>query len=229
MRDPARITQKFEKIMKVHFHGQINKLIVCHGTVEMRGIYDSQIADYDQYMNLNMRSTTHLVSLCVPFMKQSGRASITILTSQQGQSPDPSSTISCTAHAMVHMLIKCVALEVGYFGIRVNGVAAGVTNTNARTKPVYPLQIDEPKITDERNKQILIEAANQAPLGAIPEPKEVANALLFLASNDSSYTSGEILTVDAGSSLAQQGFEQFLQERIKDFELDDAEDEQAVV
>jgi len=130
---------------------------------------------------------------------------------------------------MVHMLIKCVALEVGYFGIRVNGVAAGVTNTNARTKPVYPLQIDEPKITDERNKQILIEAANQAPLGAIPEPKEVANALLFLASNDSSYTSGEILTVDAGSSLAQQGFEQFLQERIKDFELDDAEDEQAVV
>ena len=134
MCDPARITQKFEKIMKQHFDGKLDKLIVCHGSVEEKGIYDSDISDYDQYMNLNMRSYTHMVSLAVPFMKQVQNASITILTSTQGFAPEPTATISCTAHAMVHMLIKAVALQVAYFKIRINGVASGIINSNARVK-----------------------------------------------------------------------------------------------
>ena len=84
-------------------------------------------------MLVNVRSMMHMVSLSVPFLKktaaQKGGASITILTSAQGNKPDPKSPVMSTAAAMVQMLIKVTALETAFFGVRVNGVATGVINT----------------------------------------------------------------------------------------------------
>lgn len=57
-----------------------------------------------------------------------------MLTSSQGLVPDPMSTVMSISSAMVQQLIKCAALEGAYHGVRVNGVAAGITNTKARMK-----------------------------------------------------------------------------------------------
>jgi len=50
--------------------------------------------------------------------------------------PDPKSPLSSMSHGMLQMMVKCVALEVAYMGIRVNAVAAGVTESSTRTKEV---------------------------------------------------------------------------------------------
>ena len=80
-------------------------------------------------------------------------------------------------------------------------------------------------VDKKANEEYLRRCANLAPLGTINTPKEIANCLLFLASNDSSFTSGEIMVVDSGSSLAKQGFQGFLKERLADFEAEYEEQE----
>ena len=73
-----------------------------------------------------------MMSLAFPFLKTIKKSSITLLTSSAGIVPDPRATVMSIGSAMVKQLIECSALEGAYHGIRVNGVAAGVTNTRAR-------------------------------------------------------------------------------------------------
>jgi NAD(P)-dependent dehydrogenase (short-subunit alcohol dehydrogenase family) len=73
------------------------------------------------------------MSLAVPFLKLT-KGSITVLSSSAGETPQPGSVIFSTSMSMLNMLVKCTALETSFFGIRVNAVAPGVTQTGARTK-----------------------------------------------------------------------------------------------
>ena len=112
--------------------GELDHVILCHGVIVEKGVITCTIPQYDQTMLVNVRSMMHLVSLSIPFLKQTskqkGGASITVLTSAQGNKPDPKSPVMSTAAAMVQMLIKVTALENAFFNVRVNGVATGVIN-----------------------------------------------------------------------------------------------------
>lgn len=91
------------------------------------------------------------------------------------------------------MLVKCAALETSFNGIRVNAVAPGVTNTLARTKK------ESLALSESQNKAYLTEASQDVPLlNQINSPKDVAYSILWLASRDASFVTGEILTVDGG-------------------------------
>ena len=112
-------------------------------------------------MLVNVRSVMHLVSLAIPFLKVQPKSSITILTSAQGSKPDPKAPVMSIASAMVQQLIKCAALETAYHGVRVNGVAAGVINSDARTNSQDLIGM---KLNAEENKSYLEEAARDIPL-----------------------------------------------------------------
>lgn len=94
----------------------------------------TNILEWDSMMNLNVRTHFQLISLAVPFLKKRPGSNIVVLSSTAGTVPMPGSCIYSTSMAMLNMLIQCTALETAFFGIRVNGVAAGVTNTEARKK-----------------------------------------------------------------------------------------------
>ncbi len=95
--------------------------------------------------------------------------------------------------AMVNMLVESTALETSFFGIRVNAVAPGVTNTQARMKK------ESIGLTEAQNRAYLIEAGMDVPLqNQINNPSEVAKCMLWLASSDASFVTGEIMTIDGG-------------------------------
>ena len=96
---------------------------------------------------------------------------------------------------MVNSLIKNAALELASFGVRVNGVAPGVTNTKLRID-----KLEEPK---ERNNQIFLQNAGMNNLLSknVLEPGDIVDAILFLASDDAKFVTGEIIKVDNGYSL----------------------------
>ena len=120
-------------------------------------------------------------------------------------------TVMSIASAMVQQLVKCSALEGAYHGIRVNGVACGVTNTNTRTKQDSMAM----KLTVDENKKYLQLAAQDVPLmGRLTEPKEVAMSLLFLASEDSSFTTGEICRWPESDHRPLRRLRSLLEERI---------------
>lgn len=107
--------------------------------------------------------------------------------------------------AMVNMLIETTALEVAFFGIRVNGVAPGVTNTQARMKK------DSIGLTEAQNRTFLLEAGIDVPLqNQLNQPSEVAKSILWLSSSDASFITGEILTIDGGQSLTSNDYPDYL-------------------
>lgn len=192
--------------MKHHFKGVLDCVILCHGVVVEKGVITCTIPGFDQTMLVNVRSMMHLLSLTSPFLKLRPKSSITVLTSQQGQQPDPNSSVMSMASAMVHQLIKCAALETAYFGVRVNGVAAGVINSKARTRTeLMAMQLNE-----QENEVYLRDKASDVPLlGQLNQPKEVAECMLYLASDDASFVTGEIMTVDGGQSLTTDNYDDY--------------------
>jgi NAD(P)-dependent dehydrogenase (short-subunit alcohol dehydrogenase family) len=119
------------------FEGTLHHVIMCHGVIIEKDAFNCTLFDFDDTMLVNVRSIMHLTSLSVPYLKHCNpiyeRPSITILTSHQGSFPDPESPLMSISASMVQMMIKNVAIETASFGIRINGVAPGVTKTAART------------------------------------------------------------------------------------------------
>jgi NAD(P)-dependent dehydrogenase (short-subunit alcohol dehydrogenase family) len=153
-------------------------------------ILETNILEWDKTMNLNVRATFHLISLAIPFLKYSPNpSSITVLSGAAGVTPVAGSILFSTSMAMVNMIVKNTALEVGHLGIRVNAAAPGVTNTAAREKkdtnffnmvPESLRQQDRPdRIREEvhrMNERYLNQAQSHVPLvsGQEIEPKDVA-------------------------------------------------------
>ena len=162
--------------------------------------------EWDQMMNLNVRPSFQLISLAIPFLKIT-KGSITVLSSNAGETPVPGSIIFSTSMSMLNMLVKTTAIETAFHGIRVNSVASGVTNTHTRQKK------ESLGLTDQQNKTFLAEASQDVPLqNSINQPKDVARAILWLASEDASFVTGEILTVDGGQSLTTNNYSDYLKE-----------------
>jgi NAD(P)-dependent dehydrogenase (short-subunit alcohol dehydrogenase family) len=96
-------------------------------------LIETNLMQWDKIMNINLRASFHLISITVPFMRFSNKSpSITVLSGSCGETPRPGAAIFSVSMAMLNMLVKNTALEVGHLGIRVNAVAPGITETKAR-------------------------------------------------------------------------------------------------
>ena len=94
--------------------------------------------------------------------------------------------------AAVWTFIRSAAMDFARHGIRVNGVAPGVVDT-----PIAALVVHNPELAPEYLKTI--------PLGRFGQPVDIANAVLFLASDDASYITGQTLVIDGGQTLGIPG------------------------
>jgi 3-oxoacyl-[acyl-carrier protein] reductase len=111
------------------------------------------------------------------------RGSIVTLTSVAGLRPSPGQTAYAASKGGIHALVKTLAVEVGKYGIRVNALAPGLIDAGM-VKATSP----------ERLKQTLA----HVPLGRLGEAREVARTATFLLSDDASFITGHILSVDGG-------------------------------
>lgn len=156
LKEPYQIEKKFREAITM-LQGHVDCLMLCHGTINNESIFEANMLTWDSTMNLNVRASFQLVSLAIPFLKLS-KGCITVLSSNAGKTPQPGSIVYSTSMAMVNMLIETTALETSFFGIRVNGVAPGVTNTQARMKK------DSLGLTEAQNRTFLLEAGIDVPL-----------------------------------------------------------------
>ena len=111
--------------------GKLDMLFICHGCFENREIIETNFKNYDGIVNVNTRSVLGLMSLATPFLKYT-QGNIVVISSLESYIPVKGSFLNTLTKSMVNSIIKNSALELASFGIRVNGVAPGVTNTNFR-------------------------------------------------------------------------------------------------
>ena len=109
------------------------------------------------------------------------------------------SVMNSTHFAMLNMMVKCVALEVAAFGIRVNAVAPGI---------VY-----NPSDKARFKNLVMLDPYNKKHLEYRVDPGEVAKTMLFLASKESSHTTGEILEMDDGLKFDVQVYDKSYYDR----------------
>jgi 3-oxoacyl-[acyl-carrier protein] reductase len=140
-------------------------------------------ADFDLVIDVNLKGVFNCTQAVAPYMIRQGNGVILNATSNVGIDGNFGQTNYIAAKAGVIGMTKVWARELGRHNIRVNAVAPGPTDTEmVRSMP--------------ENIQTLMKS--RIPLGRLGQTRDVANAYLFLASDEASYISGAVLRVDGG-------------------------------
>lgn len=153
-----------------------------------RPIEDVSLDEWTKIINLNILSTFLCSREAVPFMKRQGRGTIVNLSSQAGRSKSEIGNLPyACAKAGVLGFTRQLANELAPFGVRVNAVAPGLTLSE---------RVETRLSAMETNRRQEISAA--VPLGRLGDPGEIAEAILFLSTDASSYVTGATLDVNGG-------------------------------
>ncbi len=169
--------------------GKIDIVVANAGVTQPVKCWDIVEADWDRIQNVNLKGVLFLAQAAIPHMKERRQGSIACMSSvsaQRGGGILGGSHYSA-AKAGVLGLAKAMARELGPDGIRVNCVAPGLIQTD----------ILSGKLTDEKKAEI----RSTIPLNRLGDPRDIANAYLFLASDMSAYLTGTVIDVNGGMHI----------------------------
>ena len=172
------IKETFEKIEKEF--GKIDCLINNAGMSSSTKIEEYTTEEENKIIDLNIKAVYLCSKVVVPFLKKT-KGSIINTSSMVSIYAQASGCLYPMSKFAVNGLTKALSRELAGFGIRVNAVAPGITETDMVKN--LPKEMIEPLI-------------NSIPLKRIGKPNDIANAFMFLASDMASYITGEILQVD---------------------------------
>ena len=137
-----------------------------------------------EVFQVNFFSILKLVRAIVKIFIKNKNGSIINISSNAATECDAGRSIYAASKSALNSFTKCLSKELGPFNIRVNAVAPGLTNTKMIEKNL--------------DKKILEETIKRIPLKRIASPDEIANVVLFLASDMSGYINGEIINITGG-------------------------------
>jgi 3-oxoacyl-[acyl-carrier protein] reductase len=140
-------------------------------------------ADWDAVLNINLNGTFRCIQQVLPGMLRNRWGRIVNITSVVGQAGAAGQTNYAASKAGIIAMTKSLAQEIGSRGITVNAVSPGYIET------------DMTKVLPEDVKSRIL---TQIPLGRIGQPDDIAHAVKFLASDEASYITGQVLAVNGG-------------------------------
>lgn len=181
----SNFTEVEEVVEKIHNkYGHIDIVINNAGISANKKIEETTPEEFTSIMDLNVNAIFNMTKAVVPFMKENNGGVILNTSSMVSIYGQPSGVGYPASKFAVNGLTKSLSRELAPFNIRVNAVAPGITKTDMVAS--LPKEMIEPLI-------------KTIPLGRIGEPRDIANAFLFLASDMASYVTGEILSVDGAA------------------------------
>jgi NAD(P)-dependent dehydrogenase (short-subunit alcohol dehydrogenase family) len=187
VRDPSQIRRLLDAT--VEKYAGID--IVCNnaGIELVRRLVDTTEEEWDMVINTNLRSSFLVSKYALPHMIRKGKGVIVNIASQLGLVGFENLTVYCASKGGLILLTKAMALEYAKHGIRVNCICPGAIDT-----PMLEREVKLMEDPDEARRVFV----SKHPLGRLGTPEEIAQAALFLASDRSSFVTGESLVVDGG-------------------------------
>jgi NAD(P)-dependent dehydrogenase (short-subunit alcohol dehydrogenase family) len=164
-------------------------VVVCGAGVIGTGSIENTTAElWDQMMAVNVRSVFCLVQRALPSLVVR-KGNVVVVSSVNGQRAFPNVLAYCCSKAAVDQLVMCTSLELAPKGVRINAVNPGVTRTNLHRRSGM----------SEADYAAFVERSRTThPIGRIGEPEEVADMILFLASDQAAMITGNCVFVDGG-------------------------------
>src|SRR5467141_3366674 len=168
--------------------GRLDAAVNSAGTEGQPGPVTQQTADtYTATFDTNVLGTLLSMKHELRVMQAQGSGSIVNISSTYGHEGGADASVYVASKPAVEGMTKSAALEAAHFGVRVNAVAPGPTETAMLTR-----------FTGTAETKAALGAA--VPLGRVGEPDEIAHAIVFLASDKASFVTGQVLTADGGKT-----------------------------
>jgi 3-oxoacyl-[acyl-carrier protein] reductase len=198
-------TQAFDVTNATAVHGFVEAVVQKFGSIDIcvtnaggppsKGFLAATIDDWRKAVDANFLSTVYFAREVIPHMQRKHWGRIITLTSVSTKQPVPDLVLSNAARAAVVGLVKSLANEFGRDGILVNNVGPGFTATGRLKELARSRSAAQGKSEDE----ILATLGNDTALKRVAEPREVADAIVWLASERASYITGQTILVDGGA------------------------------
>ena len=169
--------------------GRLDILVNNAGVQLQRSIEETSEADWDRVMAVNVKGMFLCIRSVLDPMRRNGRGSIINIGSYDGFVADPNFVAYCASKGAVHALTRAVAVDTGKDGIRCNVICPGWIETEM-------LQDYYDHLPDPAAARAGIAALH--PVGRTGQPADVANLAVWLASDESSFCSGQQFVVDGG-------------------------------
>ena len=160
----------------------VNNAAMIYG-VTRKPFMEVPVAEWDKLMTVNLRGPFLCCRAVFPQMEKQGKGKIINLSSETAFTGSRNFIHYVTSKGGVVSFTRCLAAEVGQYGIRVNSVAPGFTDTEAART-----------LTQDITKYDV----SPTPLGRLEQPGDLVGAVIFLASDDSDFITGQTLVVDGG-------------------------------
>lgn len=185
--DAGQVDAAFDRIAETV--GPYDILFNHAGTITVKPLHESTEADYDRLMDINVRSAFLVCRRAVKEMSDNGGGSIVITGSIASELGYALESLYCMTKGAVLQLMRTISVEYRDQGIRCNAVCPGFVKTAHGLR-----EIDELDAAGQEWEDGALADAQ----GRICEPEEVAAAVVFLASDDASFITGNALYVDNG-------------------------------
>ena len=174
--------------------GSVDICVTNAGGPPAKGFLAATLDDWQRAIELNFLSTVYFAREVIPHMQQKQWGRIITITSITTKQPVADLVLSNAVRAAVVGLVKSLANEFGKDGILVNNVAPGFTATD-RLKELAKARS---AASGKSEAEIFEGWAAEAPLKRIGEPRELADTVVWLASERASYVTGQTVLVDGG-------------------------------
>ncbi len=191
VRDSAAVIAVAEQV------GTIDVLFNCAGYVHQGTVLECSEHDWDVSYDLNVTSMFRTCRAFLPGMLSAGKGSIinmsSVASSVKGA---PNRAAYGSTKAAVIGLTKAIAADYVARGIRCNAICPGTTETPSLSERIAALSTEDRDVEEIRKTFIA-----RQPMGRLGRPDEIANAALYLASDESSFVTGQTFIIDGGWSI----------------------------
>lgn len=167
---------------------QLDILVNGAGIIAMGSVETTTLDQYDQMMDVNLRSIFHLTQLALPHLEKT-QGNIINISSVAGTRSFPGLMSYCISKAGLDQFTRCAALDLAAKKIRVNAINPGVVVTNLHKRSGMSV---------EKYQQFLEHSKTTHPIGRVGNPEEIAKLIAYLASDAAGWITGVTYSIDGG-------------------------------
>ena len=174
--------------------GGLDILVNNAGVITRGRVTETSDADWSLSVGVNVEAPFRVCRAAIPIMAAAGGGAIVNTASCWGLRPGPNHAIYCMTKAAIASLTQCMGLDHARQGIRINAVCPNEVNTPMLRAGFAKRGFDPDTAVAELGQSV--------PLGRIAEPEDIADVVLFLASDEARYMCGSLVEVNGGKPVA---------------------------